>query len=973
MSLPASHRRRRALFAAPMLLATLLAAVPGGAQETASESETVAEPRALEPADYARWERLGFQRVLSRDGTWAAVTVRRVDGSSELQLLALQSAADAVVLPQGATPAFSHDGAWLAYRVVKSEAERERLVEAQEPVRTDAALLRLGEAEPTIVEGVRGFALSGSGAAIAMHRYPEEGAESSPLVVRDLATGADLVFGNVEDFAWQEEGDLLAMVVTTPDRVGNGVQLYDASTGALRVLDSARVAHSGLSWRDESSDLAYMQEVEAEAWEGGTHRLIAWRDLAAGGTRSVLEPARVEELGTAWGVAAHRAPEWSEDGQRIFFDLQRRAAVDSGEAEEADSEEADSREATEPDADAAGEDGNGGSTSAPAGEPESNVQIWHSRDERIQPMQRVFEDQDRQRGYLTVWNLANEGVVRLGSDLYESVERVPGDRWVIETDRGPYLDENRFDLERHDYWLVDVETGERRRIIEGVTFYDGPSPGGRYVLYFLGEDWFAYDLEEDRTVDLTGALPTGFVDTDYDTPTRHGDPPWGSGGWLEGDAAVLLYDRYDVWAVRPGGVGALQVTDGMPEGVRHRVARTDGRGFFSRENDALPSDPLWLSLYGERTKWSGYGSANLGGDAPVQVESPGVERRLWMNASVSGLQKAEDADRYVWVEERYDDSPDLFTAGADLADGRQVTETNPFHDDYHWGRAELIDYRSSRGDELQGALYYPADYDPNRTYPMIVYVYEKLSQGLHGYTVPTERSPYNTAVFNAEGYFVLRPDIVFQDRDPGVSATDCVTAAVEAVLATGMVDPDRVGLVGHSWGGYEAAFIPTQTDLFAASVAGAALTNFFSMFGTIHWNQGMPEVAHFETGQARMEVPYWEDMLAYARNSPVIHISELNTPMLLFFGDSDGVVDWHQGVEMYNYARRAGKFLVMLVYPGENHSAAQKGNQIDYHRRVLAWFGHFLKGDEAPAWITEGEPVVTEPEPTAPETEGGAD
>ena len=192
------------------------------------------------------------------------------------------------------------------------------------------------------------------------------------------------------------------------------------------------------------------------------------------------------------------------------------------------------------------------------------------------------------------------------------------------------------------------------------------------------------------------------------------------------------------------------------------------------------------------------------------------------------------------------------------------------------------------------------------------------------------------------------------DRRPGSSAVECIRPAVQTVVDTGMVNSDRVGLVGHSWGGYEAAYVPTQTDIFAASVSGAALTNFFSMFGTIHWNQGLPESGHFETGQARMDVPYWEDMETYVRESPVMGIMQLETPMLMAFGDNDGTVDWHQGIELYNYARRAGKDLVMLVYDDENHSLRKKPNQIDYHHRVLDWFNHFLKGENAPNWITEG-------------------
>ena len=197
---------------------------------------------------------------------------------------------------------------------------------------------------------------------------------------------------------------------------------------------------------------------------------------------------------------------------------------------------------------------------------------------------------------------------------------------------------------------------------------------------------------------------------------------------------------------------------------------------------------------------------------------------------------------------------------------------------------------------------------------------------------------------------------MFQARDPGVSALDCVTAAVNAVLERGHVAPDKIGLVGHSWGGYEATYLPTRTDLFAASVAGAPLTNFLSFMGQIHWNQGMPELQHWETGQARMDVPFWEDFDAHVRNSPAAFVQDLNTPLLMAFGNTDGVVDWHQGVEFYNFARRAGKFMVMLVYDGENHGLRKKHNQVDYQHRVLHWFDHFLKGVEPEAWITEGVP-----------------
>jgi dipeptidyl aminopeptidase/acylaminoacyl peptidase len=173
-----------------------------------------------------------------------------------------------------------------------------------------------------------------------------------------------------------------------------------------------------------------------------------------------------------------------------------------------------------------------------------------------------------------------------------------------------------------------------------------------------------------------------------------------------------------------------------------------------------------------------------------------------------------------------------------------------------------------------------------------------------------------------------------------------------------MVDPKRVGLIGPSWGGFGTSFVLTQTDLFAAGVAGGPLTNLVSSYGEIYWNTGVPETSHAEVGQERMEVPLWEDPQAYTRNSAVFSVNKMRNPLLLCVGDKDGASDWHQDLELYNLARRAGKQVVLLVYPGENHGLAVKANQIDYHRRIIEWFDTYLKGTPTPDWIGKGQSVL---------------
>jgi dipeptidyl aminopeptidase/acylaminoacyl peptidase len=267
----------------------------------------------------------------------------------------------------------------------------------------------------------------------------------------------------------------------------------------------------------------------------------------------------------------------------------------------------------------------------------------------------------------------------------------------------------------------------------------------------------------------------------------------------------------------------------------------------------------------------------------------------------------------------------------------------------------LIDYKDSHGTHLQGALFYPAGYEPGKKYPMFVYMYEKLSDGLHHYNAPSERSYYSTSAFTTHGYFLLQPDIVFQRSDPGLSVADCVTAAVKKVLEKGAVDEKRIGVVGHSWGGFDAAFLATHTHIFAASVAGAPITDLVSNYGNHHWSNGIAETDHIETGQQRMEVPLYEDLQAYIRNSAVFGVQNMTTPLLIEVGDSDGTVFFHQGVELYNIARRAKKNVVLLEYAGEDHGLRKKPNQIDYERRIFAWFSHYLKDEPAASWITNGE------------------
>lgn len=897
---------------------------------------TAQQKPAPGPADYGKWESLSAA-VLAPNGRWFAYTIDRVNEENELRVRGIEREA-VHVFAYGSAPAFSADSRWLAFSIGVSPQERERLEDDEKPVRNRAGILNLASGDTVTVAAIASHRFSADGRFIALRGYPPEERETADLFVRELATGRTLLFGNVTDFAWAEIGPLLALTVRTESGSGNGVQLYDAATGALRVLDSSSSLYRAPAWRDHADDLAVLRSRIDPGFRDTTHIVLAWTRLQSPApVLAQLDPASAPGIPADMRVAEHRVPEWSEDGTALYIGLRPRARA----AAQADSARA-----------AEGSGGGGGAaadTTATRGattdsgnaEKRSDVQVWHARDIRIMPMQKVQEQQDLRRTLLAVWHLGDSGrVVPIGTDLLETASVLEGGRFATETDSKPYSFGAMFGRPADDIWLVDLQTGERSKVLEGVRHYYGASAAGRYLLSFDGKDFWTYDVERRQRANLTAAQGGTFHDTDEDHPVEQ-LPPWGLAGWTTNDRALLVYDEYDVWSVAPDGSGGQRLTDGAAERVVHRYARTGG------DDEGIDvSKPIYFSLVGKTSKKSGYARLRPGRSS---------ERLVFEDARVSRLLRADSAAVFAFTRERFDDSPDYFAGGPDLKDARPITQTNPFQKDYAWGRAELIDFTSATGRKLQAALLYPADFDQARKYPMIVYTYELLSQDVHRYVVPSERSYYNFSVFTANGYFVLMPDIVYRGRDPGRSALAAVEPAVQAIIDRGLVDPARIGLVGHSWGGYQATYLPTQTNIFAASVAGAPITNFLSFAGAIHWRPGFPELDHWETGQARMDVAPWEDFDAHVRNSPAAFVQKLETPMLMTFGDADGTVDWHQGIEFYNFARRAGKQdFVMLVYPGEDHGLRKKENQIDYHRRILQWFGHWLKGDEAPEWMTSG-------------------
>jgi dipeptidyl aminopeptidase/acylaminoacyl peptidase len=894
------------------------------------------QARILQPEDYGRFEQLATQRTpLSPDGTWLVYGINRSNRQNELRFQPTIGG-NAIVVAFGEQPAFSDDSKWAASLVGVSEEEEAKLQKDKKPIRKRLAVIDLTARTTTMIDGVESFSFSPSGTHLAFRRYADPSTSSgqggnrepSPnseaiapgtqLIVRNLATGQDATFGSVSEIAWQDKGPALAFAITVDGGVGNSLQLYDTATGMLRTLDSSAHTYSGLSWRKDSTSFAALRSSESNDREGSTHTLLAWSDVMT----SPMKALNASTLPAELRVVRFRAPQWSEDGSYVFVGVAPWPA--------------------KPSADAVNRSRRIAATSTNPDEL-PDVQVWHPKDTTVMPRQKIDARRERERSMLAAWSIGDGRLVRVANALGEEATPIKRSSRVLVVDTNAFAMERSIGRVYANAWTIDLATGRKTDLaqrVEDRTLQS--SPGGKYLLYLKGDQYWTVDLSTGKPTNVTATIAASFVDRESDD-TSDTKPAFGVAGWTKDDASVLLYDKLDIWEVKPDGSGGARLTNGATGEIRHRLVRLDPDAEWIDRNQTI-----YVSQFGVRSKKSGYATIGAGG-------APAVTSLVMADKRIDRLAKAKRVDRFVYASQDFNDSPDYFVSDASLSDAKQITETNPFMREYAWGRSELIDYKNKQGVPLQATLLYPAGYTPGRKYPMVVYMYEKLSDGLHQFSNPSERDYYNAAAFTSRGYFFLQPDIVFRPRDPGLSVIDAVTPAVQRVIAMGMVDPANLGIIGHSWGGFDTAFLATHTKLFKAAVAGAPITDLVSNYGNHHWSSGIAETDHIETGQQRMQVPLYEDLQAYIRNSAIYTAHTMDTNLLLMTGDNDGTVHWHQSVALYNIARRAGKNAVMLQYGGEDHGLRKRQNQIDYHHRIFEWFDHYLKGEAPARWITDGE------------------
>jgi dipeptidyl aminopeptidase/acylaminoacyl peptidase len=581
-----------------------------------------------------------------------------------------------------------------------------------------------------------------------------------------------------------------------------------------------------------------------------------------------------------------------------------------------------------------------------ANESNTGIQIWNTED-KVLYLNRIATAGFENKNFVAVW-FPQEQRIRLVTDIsLPNYILLPNENYALVYN--PLTNEPQFDRDAPlDYYLHDVNTG-RNELLLSQQSADGNklaiSSTGKYIAYFKNGQWWLYDTTTNSHRNLSSRIDTSFVDKNYD---RSGEVKvCGIAGWTANDQDVLVYDNNDIWLFKTDGTDVKRLTNGREEGIIYRVALKSpfGPEGFMKDNILDLSEGLLLHM--ENTSKTGY----------CKWTSKSGKKLIVLDSNRVGELVTSKNGNVCYLSEHYHLPPQLVFKPAD----RKPTilfQSNQQQKNYQWGFSKLITYEISNGEVLQGALFYPAGYQAEKKYPMVVHVYELQSKLFNQYVNPTliNSEGFNISNFTSSGYFVLLPDISYIEGKPGGSAVDCVLNAVEEVVRNESVDQHRIGLIGHSFGGYETNFIITQTNKFAAAISGAGVSNIVSGYLSIGKGNKKADYWRYEFSQFRMGQSLFDAHSNYIQNSPITFAAQIETPLLLWSGKQDASILFTQSQEFHMALRRLKKENILLLYENAGHSVLNKDKQVHLTHAIQEWFAYYLKKVERPAWISPNQP-----------------
>lgn len=878
---------------------------------------TIKAQKPMTPQDLEAWKRITV-RSISDNGRWVAGVFTPWRGDSEVQLYS----SDGNPL-QTYTPAsevkFSFSSDYAVVKMVPAVALTDSLKlkkTKKNKMPMDELIIRnLSAGNEWKIDSLKGYKLAESGDWVAYQRTRKD----SSLVVASLDGARKYVLPSASAYGFAKKKAVLYFVTKdTSDGTKPGLYLWTPDAPQPVLVKEGKGLFVQPTFDKTADKLAFLYTDDKKEKD---YTLALWLAEAGSDAREVVANGK-DGLPKGWVLSSNRKLDFSDDASHLFLGtapapLRKDSAV-----------LADNR---------------------------PDVQVW-SWDEPVQyTVQHYNVKRDLKKGYAAVYWPDSDKLVQLSDTLLPDAQlpaKGVGDWALVATSRPYSLSSMWEGRTRSDYYKVSLATGERTLISKADYAGYRLSPGGKYAgTYNLTDScWYAIRLADNRKVRLT--TPQTFPAWDEENDKPDYPYPHGYAGWTEDDAAVLIYDRYDIWAFDPDGKKApLRLTkNGRENKVTYRRIDLDKEQLFVDLDE-----PMLMTGFNETDKTTALYRARLTAPTNPVLLAGGAY-------NYDNVMKAKKADRYIYSRENFEVFPDIWATDGKFKKPVQLTQGIRQQEPYIWGTAELISWTSLDGLPLEGVIYKPADFDPDKKYPMIVNFYERNSETLNKYRMPEpHRSTIDYRMYLSNGYIVFNPDIRYRDGYPGESCYSCLMPGVAEVLSRGYVDDKRIGAQGHSWGGYQVAYLATRTRLFAAIESGAPVVNMFSAYGGIRWGSGLARSFQYEHTQSRLGATPWSDPRRYYENSPLFLMDKVETPILIMHNDQDGHVPWYQGIEYFVALKRLGKPAWMLNYTGEPHWPTKTPNKLDFQIRMKQFFDHYLKGEPMPKWMKEGVPAVKQP------------
>ena len=869
--------------------------------------------KSLTVDDLITWQRI-TDREISDNGKWVACKMEPWEGDATVYLYAAQGQETATFSPADKF-AFSASSGYLVVTQTpgKSTVDSLKILKTKEdkmPMNTLVIYSVAGKKET--IDSLKTFKLADEADWIAYQR----GRKDSTLYVRSLDGSKTFQFPTVTDFQFAKKSGML--YYTSAAEGEAGIFTLNPEKGSPALIKEGKGVFKQTTFDEKGERLAFLYCADKDS---SYKALSLWlsehnapaKEIATRGNKAF--PAE-------WVINENGMLQFSKSASRLFFGT-------SPEPRQKDTTQ--------------------------LAENRPNVQVW-SWDEPVQyTVQNYNKEKDLKKSYQAVYNLGNGSIFQLANEELPNIQLGnEGDAplALLSTSR-PYSLSSMWEARtRSDYYTVSLDNGERKQIAQADYGRFRLSPQGKYA-YWYGETdscWYTIALAEGKRYRLTTPESFPAWDEENDVP----DYPYahGAAGWTANDQNLLIYDRYDIWKFDPtAATPPINLTvNGRKEKLSYRLEQLDKEARF------IDLGKLQLLKgFNEATKGYGFYNARLSAPAAPKTLLAG-------NYMLRSINKAKNTDDVIYTMETFQQYPDIHYSTLAFKKSVQLTHGDKQQEGFIWGTAELVSWISLDGRPLEGVVYKPANFDPNKKYPMMVNFYERNSETLYNYRMPEpHRSTIDYHLYNSNEYVIFNPDIRYVDGYPGESCYNCLMPGITMMIAKGYIDEKGIGAQGHSWGGYQVAYLATRTNLFSAIESGAPVVNMFSAYGGIRWGSGMARSFQYEHTQSRLGATPWSSPLRYLENSPLFTMDKVQTPILIMHNDADGHVPWYQGIEYFVAMKRLGKPCWLLNYTGEPHWPMHMANRIDFQRRMFQFFNHYLKNDKMPKWMSEGVPAVEQP------------